>query len=187
LRRFRATSYGDGAYHSSDFAAIGTNVVIEHGAIVLKPECIRIGSNVYVGHYCVLRGYDGNQLVIGDDTWIGQFCYINAAGGVRIGSKVGIGPAVKIMSSRHSEEGREVPVLLCDLEFAAVNIEDGSDLGMGCIILPGVTVGRCSQVGAGAVVTKDVEPYAIVAGVPARKMGERPLGPAGGPGPRLIA
>jgi acetyltransferase-like isoleucine patch superfamily enzyme len=113
-------------------------------------------------------------MVIGDDTWIGQLCYINSAGGVRIGSCVGIGPGVKIMSSKHGEEGRKVPVLLCDLEFARVVVEDGCDLGMGSIILPGVTVGRGSQVGAGAVVTKDVEPYAVVAGVPARKIGERP-------------
>jgi acetyltransferase-like isoleucine patch superfamily enzyme len=55
-----------------------------------------------------------------------------------------------------------------------VTIESDCDLGMGSIILPGVTVGRGSQVGAGAVVTRDVEPYAIVAGVPARTIGERP-------------
>jgi len=81
---------------------------------------------------------------------------------------------VKIMTSRHGEEGREVPVLLCDLEFARVTVEEGSDVGIGAILLPGVTVGRGSIVGAGAVVTRDVEPYSVVAGVPARKIGERP-------------
>jgi acetyltransferase-like isoleucine patch superfamily enzyme len=174
LREFKATSYGSGEFRREDLAAIGENVVIEHGALILKPERVKIGSNVYVGHYAILRGYDTNDLVIGNDTWIGQFCYINSAGGVEIGCRVGVGPYVKMMSSEHAEEGRDVPVLFCDLEFARVKVEDDSDIGMGAIILPGVTVGKGSIVGAGAVVTRDVEPYSIVAGVPARKIGERP-------------
>jgi acetyltransferase-like isoleucine patch superfamily enzyme len=177
VRKFKARSYGSGAFKRDDFASIGENVVIEEGALVMVPGHISIGSNVYIGHYAVLRGYDRNEMVIGDDTWIGQFCYINSAGGVKIGSRVGIGPGVKIMSSKHGEEGRGVPILLCSLEFAPVVIEDDSDIGMGAIILPGNTVGRGSQVGAGAVVTKDVPAYAIVAGVPARVIGERPQTP----------
>jgi len=174
VRKFMARSYGDGRFKREDFASIGENVIIENGAVVLEAKHINIGSNVYIGHYAVLRGYDRNEMVIGDDTWIGQFCYINSAGGVEIGSRVGIGPGVKIMSSRHGEEGRDVPILLCDLEFARVVVEDDCDIGMGAIILPGVTVGRGSQVGAGAVVTEDVQPYAVVAGVPARQLRERP-------------
>jgi acetyltransferase-like isoleucine patch superfamily enzyme len=174
LRKFQARSCGNGSFSRSDLAAIGENVVIENGALILGPGHVSIGSNVYIGHYAILRGYDRSEMVIGDDTWIGQFCYINSAGGVEIGSRVGIGPAVKIMSSMHGEEGRAVPVLLCDLEFAKVTIEDDSDIGMGAVILPGVTVGRGAIVGAGAVVTRDVEPYAVVAGVPARKIRERP-------------
>ena len=169
-----ARSYGNGRFKREDFASIGENVIFENGALVFEAKHISIGSNVYIGHYAILRGYDRNEMVIGDDTWIGQLCYINSAGGVEIGSRVGIGPGVKIMSSRHGEEGRDVPVLLCDLEFARVVVEDDCDIGMGAIILPGVTVGRGSQVGAGAVVTKDVQPYAVVAGVPARKIRERP-------------
>jgi acetyltransferase-like isoleucine patch superfamily enzyme len=176
VREFKATSYGNGDFKREDLAAIGENVVIEHGALIIKPERVKIGSNVYIGHYAILRGYDTNDLVIGNDTWIGQLSYINSAGGVTIGSRVGIGPCVKMMSSEHREEGRDVPVLLSDLEFARITVEDDCDIGIGAVILPGITVGRGSIVGAGAVVTKDVEPYSIVAGVPARKIGERPPG-----------
>lgn len=174
MRKFRAFSYGSGEFTLDQLGKVGEDVVIENGVLILKPERVFIGSNVYIGHYSILRGYDGKELVIGDHTWIGQFCYINAAGGVRIGSTVGIGPGVKIMSSKHGEEGRHVPVLLCELEFAPVIIEDDCDIGMGAIILPGMTIGKGSIVGAGAVVTHDVEPYSIVAGVPARKIGMRP-------------
>lgn len=177
MREFRAMSYGTGRFDRSEFARLGRDVVIEDGVLVFNPSRISIGSNVYIGHYAILRGYAKNDMKIGDDTWIGQFCYINSAGGVEIGSKVGIGPCVKIMSSRHGEEGRDVPVLLCDLEFSSVRIEDESDIGIGSIILPGVTVGRGAIVGAGAVVTKDVDAYSVVAGVPARKIGERPERP----------
>lgn len=174
MRKFQAFSYGSGDFTLDQLGRVGENVVIENGVLILKPERVFIGSNVYIGHYSILRGYEGKELVIGDNTWIGQLCYINAAGGVRIGSTVGIGPGVKIMSSKHSEEGRCVPVLLCELEFAPVTIEDDCDIGMGAIILPGMTIGRGSIVGAGAVVTHNVEPYSIVAGVPARKIGMRP-------------
>ncbi len=174
MREFRARSYGSGKIKPEDLGSIGDNVVIEDGALILEPAWVYIGSNVYIGHYAILRGYSGKRLEIGDNTWIGQFCYINSAGGVSIGSNVGIGPGVKIMSSQHSEEGREIPVLLCELEFAPVRIEDGCDIGMGAIILPGHTIGKGSIVGAGAVITHDVEPYSIVAGVPARKIGSRP-------------
>ena len=174
MREFRARSYGTGRFDRSEFAAIGDKVVIEAGVLVFKPDRIRIGSNVYIGHNAILRAYDKNDLVIGDNTWIGQGCYLNSAGGLEIGARVGIGPCVKVMTSRHGEEGHSVPVLMCDLEFARVVIEEDSDIGIGAIILPGVTVGKGSIVGAGAVVTRDVEPYAVVAGVPARKLGERP-------------
>jgi len=174
VRKFMARSCGSGGFKREDFASIGENVIIEEGVLVFEAKHISIGSNVYIGHHAILRGYDRSEMIIGDDTWIGQFCYMNSAGGVEIGSRVGIGPGVKIMSSKHGEEGRDVPILLCDLEFAGVVIEDDCDIGMGAIVLPGVTVGRGSQVGAGAVVTKDVPPYAVVAGVPARKIRERP-------------
>jgi acetyltransferase-like isoleucine patch superfamily enzyme len=174
MREFRAKSYGTGRVDRTKFATIGRDVVLEEGVLVFKPERIRLGSNIYVGHYAVLRGFDINEMVIGDDTWIGQFCYLNSAGGIEIGRRVGVGPGVKIMSSRHGEEGRSLPVLMCDIEFAKVTIEEGSDIGIGAIILPGVTVGRGAIVGAGAVVTRDVEPFSVVAGVPARRISQRP-------------
>ena len=96
MREFRAFSYGTGEVDRSKLAGIGDGVVIERGALIFDPESVTIGSNVYLGHYVILRGYKGNSLAIGDDTYIGQMTYINSAGGVTIGSRVGIGPCVKI-------------------------------------------------------------------------------------------
>lgn len=87
-----------------------------------------------------------------------------------IGMNVGIGPGVRIITSYHAEEGIAKPILHSRIEFAPVVIEDDSDIGVGAIILPGITVGRGSQVGAGSVVTHDVEPYSVVVGAPARPL-----------------
>jgi acetyltransferase-like isoleucine patch superfamily enzyme len=86
---------------------------------------------------------------------------------------VGIGPGVKILTSQHQEAGRDVPVLFSPLELAAVTIDDDADLGIGAVVLPGVHVGQGAVVGAGAVVTRDVPAYAVVAGSPARILRHR--------------
>ena len=91
-----------------------------------------------------------------------------------VGKRVGIGPGVKIITSMHEEAGRELPILDAPIAFQPVTIDDHADIGVGAIILPGVTVGRGAQVGAGAVVTRDVPPYSVVAGSPARVLRERP-------------
>jgi len=142
--------------------------VFEPGVLVFHPENVHLGRNVYVGHQAILKGYYKNELRIGDETWIGQQCFFHAAGGLHIGARVGIGPGVKIITSSHREAGREIPVLLSPVEFARTTIGDDSDLGVGCVVLPGVTIGRGAIIGAGAVVNSDIPEYAVAAGVPAR-------------------
>lgn len=166
-------SHGTGRFTREQFRALGRNVVFEEGVLVFHPENISLGSNVYIGHQTILKGYYKNEMVIDDNTWIGQGCFFHSAGGLRIGQNVGIGPHVKIITSRHEEEGIDVPILFSRIEMGQVLIDDDCDLGVGSIVLPGVTIGRGSQVGAGAVVTKDVEPYSIVIGVPARVIKKR--------------
>ena len=167
-------SHGDGKFELSQFRSIGADCVFETGVLVFHPENITLGENIYVGHYAILKGYYKNQMVIGDGTWIGQQCFFHSAGGLTIGKNVGIGPGVKIITSVHDEAGRGLAVLHSPVTFAPVVIEDDVDLGVNSVILPGVTVGKGAIVGAGAVVNRDVPPYAIVAGVPAKVLRERP-------------
>jgi acetyltransferase-like isoleucine patch superfamily enzyme len=144
------------------------SVVLEPGALVFHPENVSLGDRVYVGHYAILKGYYQNALVIGDGSWIGQGAFLHAAGGITIGADVGIGPHVCLLTSTHRDPGRQHPIMEGELTFAPIVIEDGADLGVGAIVLPGVTIGRGAQVGAGAVVTESVPAHAIVAGSPAR-------------------
>jgi len=149
-------------------------VVFEPGVLVFHPEHVEIGDDVYVGHYAILKGYFQNRLVVGARSWIGQQCFLHAGGGIRIGERVGLGPGVKILTSTHRlPEDASVPIMDGAIDFAPVVVEDGADVGVGAILMPGVTVGRGAQIGAGAVVTRDVPAGAIVAGVPARIIGQR--------------
>ncbi|MBI5116597.1 acyltransferase [Candidatus Poribacteria bacterium] len=163
-----AKSHGSGTPDTSKLARLGKDVVIEAGVLIFHPENIEIGDDVYIGHNTILKGYYKNKMVIGNGVWIGQQCFFHSAGGIKIGRNVGIGPAVKIITSHHDGEDTSKPILHTPIVFRAVVIEDDVDIGTSAVILPGVTVGRGAQVGAGAVVCEDVEPYAIVGGVPAR-------------------
>ena len=95
----RHRSHGDGRFEPSQFRAIGPDCVFEPGVLVFHPESITLGANVYVGHYAILKGYYKNAMVIGDETWIGQQCFLHAAGGITIGARVGIGPGVRVITA----------------------------------------------------------------------------------------
>ena len=164
----RYASHGTGMFRRHEFGALGDNVVFEPGVLVFHPENIRLGNNVYVGHNAILKGYFKGEMVIDDGTWIGQQCFFHSAGGLRIGARVGIAPGVRILTSTHSDPGPDRPIMDGAIEFAAVRIGDGCDLGVSSVILPGVTLGRGVQVGAGAVVTCDLPDQAVAAGVPAK-------------------
>jgi acetyltransferase-like isoleucine patch superfamily enzyme len=80
---------------------------------------------------------------------------------------------VKILTSQHTDAGRDVAIFNAPVELKPVVIEEGADIGVGAIILPGVTIGRGAQIGAGAVVTRDVPAFAVAVGSPAKVLRER--------------
>ena len=166
-------SHGSGRWTVEEFARFGEGSVIEEDVLVFDPGNVHIGAGVYVGHLAILKGYHRGRLVIGDGTWIGEQCFLHGAGGITIGRNVGIGPGVRIITSFHADEGVQQPILHSRIEFAPVVIDDDADLGVGALVLPGVTVGRGVQVGAGAVVTRDLPAYSVAAGVPARVLRNR--------------
>jgi acetyltransferase-like isoleucine patch superfamily enzyme len=89
------------------------------------------------------------------------------AGDIEIGNDVLISPNVTITSHQHTYEDASVPMRMQPAEFKKVVIEDNVWIGSNAVILPGVKVGCGAIIGAGAVVTKDVESFGIVAGIPA--------------------
>jgi acetyltransferase-like isoleucine patch superfamily enzyme len=171
---FPRRSHGTGHWTVEELATFGEGSVIEADVLIFHPDHVAIGRDVYVGHLAILKGYHRNRLEIGDGSWIGEQSFLHAAGGITIGRNVGIGPGVRIITSRHAEAGRDTPILHSPITFAPVAIGDDADLGIGSIVMPGVTIGRGVQVGAGAVVVRDLPDYAVAAGVPARVIRTRP-------------
>lgn len=166
-------SEGKGIVNITKLRKCGKNVVIEDGVRIFYPENIEIGDNVYIGHDTILKGYYNSLLKIGSNTWIGQQCFIHGAGGVTIGSNVGIGPMVKVHASRHKELGIDIPILFSELEFLPIVIEDDCNIGIGSIILPNVKIGKGSKIGANAVVNVDIPEYSVAVGVPAKVIKSR--------------
>lgn len=146
---------------------LGHGVRIEPGARILHPETIEIGDNVFIGADAIIQGrYDG-RCVIGDHTWIGPQSFLDARD-LEIGDHVGWGPGARVLGSEHVAEPNDVPIIRTDLRIRPVRVEAWADIGVGAVVLPGVTIGRGAIVGAGAVVNRDVPAGAVVAGVPAR-------------------
>jgi acetyltransferase-like isoleucine patch superfamily enzyme len=150
----------------------GHGVRIGRGAIVTHPETFEIGDAVFIGEQAFIQGRFDGRCVIGDHTWIGPQSYFDARDLI-IEEYVGWGPGAKVLGSTHTGEPLDVPIIQTDLEIKPVRICAWADIGVNAVILPGVTVGRGAIVGAGSVVTSDVEPFTIVAGVPARFLRRR--------------
>jgi len=145
----------------------GHGVRIGRGAIAKHPETFEIGDGVVIGEQVFIQGRFDGRCVIGSRTWIGPQAYFDARDLV-IEDAVGWGPGAKVLGSEHTGMPTGVPIIETDLYIQPVRVGAGADVGVDAVLLPGVTVGRGAIVGAGAVVTRDVEAFAIVAGVPAR-------------------
>lgn len=109
------------------------------------------------------------KIIIGEGTWVGKNCSIAAIDRVEIGKHVLFAGYVHITDHSHGYENINMPISRQPLiSKGPVVIEDQCWLGFSCEILSGVHIGRHSIVAARAVVTKDVPPYTIVAGNPAK-------------------
>ena len=150
----------------------GHGVRVGRAAIATHPETFEIGDGVFIGEQAFIQGRAGGRCVIGSHSWIGPQSYLDARD-LSMGEYVGWGPGAKALGSQHTGMPVEIPIIQTDLEIKPTRIEDWADIGVNAVILPGVTVGKGAIVGAGSVVTRDVEPFTIVAGVPAKLLRRR--------------
>ena len=104
---------------------------------------------------------------------MGAASFLGGQGGIVIGTDVIMGPGVRIFSENHRTDAMDRPIRAQGVTRATVRIDDDCWIGAGATILAGVTIGTGSVVAAGAVVTHDVPPWSVVAGVPARVVRSR--------------
>lgn len=135
----------------------------------LAKNFLKIGKNSRI--YPRVNLGDGNGITIGHYCRINENVYIE--GGI-IGNYVMIAPNVTIYSSSHIFERTDIPMVMQgQSEKVPSVIEDDVWIGKNAIIMPGLKIGTGSIIGAGAVVTKNIEPYSIVGGIPAKLIRKR--------------
>lgn len=138
-----------------------------------KPLFAAMGENVEIFDHC--RFYTHGNISIGNNVLINYGCEFDAIGGpVKIGHCVLFGPGVKLITLKRDYSDYKSPMYFqAHINSQYITIEDDVWIGSNAIIMPNVKIGRGAIVGAGAVVTKDVKPYSIVGGVPAKHIAMR--------------
>lgn len=131
------------------FLFFGENAEFRMGAYAVQCSNIKIGKNVVIRPNCVLMASQDSVIDIENDVLVGS--------------------GVHIYVSNHRFDDVSLPIYhQGHSPSEAVKIKEGSWIGAGAIILPGVTIGKNSVVGAGSIVTKNVEDFTVVAGNPAK-------------------
>lgn len=161
-----------------DNSIIGNNVII--GPNVTIQHNLKIGDNTKIWDYSYIRSSIGDECVIARgvyvdaDNVIGNRVKIqnrnNITHGVTLGDGVFVGPNVTFSNDKYPRSINADGSLKSGVDWICVStiIKKGASLGAGCVIICGIEVGEWAMVGAGAVVTKNVPPYAMVIGNPAK-------------------
>jgi acetyltransferase-like isoleucine patch superfamily enzyme len=139
--------------------------------IVLGSGCeIQRGTSIWLSNDA---GADA-KLTLGDRVYMARDCFLACYQPISIGSHTQLGAYCYIISANHRFDRRDVPIRDQGFTGAPVVLEEDVWLGTHVTVLPGVTIGKGAIVGANSVVTGDIPPYEIWAGVPARFIKKRP-------------
>lgn len=145
--------------------------------VILRPEFVQLAGTARVDSFTKLEG--GNGLLVGEYVHISSFCHVNIGGGrVEIGDYAGLASGAKVLGGSNKMQGYSMSAAAPQDQQVVARLRTvigrRAFIGVNAVVMPGLTIGEGAVVGAGAVVTKDVPPWAIVAGVPAKVIGERP-------------
>lgn len=157
---------------------VGKNVLIDYGTYIEGAKNISISDYVLIDRHVELIALSG-EITIGRRVHIAPRAVIAGLGGVEIGDYVAIAANAQILS--HSESvkqgkrmsGPMIPEEMKGMTTAKIRLEKDAVIGTGAVVLPGITVGQGAVVAANSLVIKNVKPWTIVMGVPARPVGKR--------------
>jgi len=147
---------------------------IDTGVTILGFENIILGSNVVFMKNSYIYAHDEGKLMIGDNFTLNSNSQIGASfGKIVIGSDCAIAPNCVLRASNHTFDNPNIPFRKQGHTYGEIIIEDDVWIASNCVITANTKIGKSSVIGAGSVVTKDVEAYSIVGGVPAKLIRKR--------------
>ena len=155
--------------------SIAEHVMIDDNVVLdAKGEGSRIelGSQILLGRNTILS-CNKSEIKVGNFVSIGPFCFLVSKSLISIGSNVSIGSGSHLMGGGHKFDDPNMPVIRQERTSKGIIVGDNAWIGSQAVILDGVTLGEGCIVGAGAVVTKDLPPYTIAAGIPAKVIRSR--------------
>ena len=140
--------------------------------IVFGERCT-VGRGAMIAPTGVFGGEPGEGFSLGDNSNVGHYAVIGCSGYIEVGARVLMGPHVCLLAENHNFDDLARPIKDQGVSRRGIVVEDDVWLGAGAIVLAGVTIGHDSVVAAGSVVTRDVPPFAVVGGAPARVLRAR--------------
>lgn len=148
----------------SRVGSIGENVSFMKDVTIVTPENLHIGDNVMFNVGVHIQA--NSEVSIGNQSHFAPFCVLY--GPLEVGDKCAVAAHTVFASIGHTYDQPDVPFVDLPARAGKIVLEDNVWIGANATIIAGVRIGTGSIVGAGAVVTHDVEPYSVVGGVPAR-------------------
>ena len=148
---------------------IGTDVTFMQYVTIMSPQNLSIGNNVLFNIGVHIQA--SADITIGDNTHFAPYCILY--GPLEVGNKCAVAAHTVFASIGHTYDQPNTPFVDLPAMAEKIVLEDNVWIGANASIIAGVRIGTGSIVGAGAVVTHDVEPYSIVGGVPARLIRRR--------------
>lgn len=165
-------------YYRGRFKHFGNNSLIDVGVIITGPENISVGEYTFIDSYVRLDGVLG-EITIGKRVHIAHGCILVGGGGLVLEDYVGLSPCVKIFTNSEApRDGKRMSGPMIPERYKAfvrkpVIVKIDAFLSTDVVVLPGVTIGEGAVVGANSVVNRDIPPWSIAVGAPARVIGER--------------
>lgn len=154
--------------------SIGSGSLISNKAKIRRDYggSIIIGDRVQIHEYAMILSY-GGCITIGNDCSVNPFCVLYGHGGLTIGNGVRVASHSVFIPSNHNFEDTSRYIFEQPETSKGIFIEDDVWIGTRVTVLDGVVISKGCVIAAGAVVTKNTDPYCIYAGVPAKKIGSR--------------